>query len=553
VLGYVDLLQQPTADTTSGNVTGLTVSFPKGTALVYGSLKDGQNHPIAGASFFADDSANTYEGVGTTDANGNYVTSVSAGSWYISPDRNEPALAGYILSSGTNVTLSAGHTVRQDFVALPSTSLISGSVLDVSNNPVANVGVYGYATINGTTFSQYVDTATDGSFSFNVATGSWNVGVNCSGSNDSLSALKYECLSEVALSVSGASVSTNFIVRPCGQLQVTTPSTLSAGQIGFYYEVLLQGAGCNQPFTWSLAPGSQPLPLGLNLGADGTLAGYPTNNGTFNFAVRVTDSNANHIDQSMSLRIAPARIEILTTSLPVGGMGFPYSQQLSATGGQLPYVWSINPGSDVLPPDLTLSAGGLISGTPTLGGTFFFDIRVTDALGSNAVQSFSLLVTNTPLIVTVSSLPNASWGAPYSAQLSASGGQPPYSWDLALGSAPLPSGLNLTSDGQISGTVDTPGVYNFTIEVIDANSVTATQALSLQVNGGVTLGAPKWSPGGVFQFQVQGNAGQTYTIEFSADLKSWKTIQTTNAPSSSFTVTVGGATGKVGFYRVKGP
>ncbi len=42
VLGYVDLLNQPTVDTTAGNVTGLGIAFPKGTALIYGTLKDAQ-------------------------------------------------------------------------------------------------------------------------------------------------------------------------------------------------------------------------------------------------------------------------------------------------------------------------------------------------------------------------------------------------------------------------------------------------------------------------------------------------------------------------------
>lgn len=71
--------------------------------------------------------------------------------------------------------------------------------------------------------------------------------------------------------------------------------------------------------------------------------------------------------------------------------------------------------------------------------------------------------------VTTPSLPNATIGASYSAQLAATGGQPPYSWSLAPNSAGLPAGLNLSSDGQITGTPTGPAaIYDFTIRVTDS-------------------------------------------------------------------------------------
>lgn len=62
-------------------------------------------------------------------------------------------------------------------------------------------------------------------------------------------------------------------------------------------------------------------------------------------------------------------VEITTsgTSLPAATAGQSYSFQLSATGGSgTRYVWT---GSG-LPKGLTLSASGLISGTPEQSGTF---------------------------------------------------------------------------------------------------------------------------------------------------------------------------------------
>ncbi|MDT4912614.1 MAG: hypothetical protein QOC66_1742 [Pseudonocardiales bacterium] len=71
-------------------------------------------------------------------------------------------------------------------------------------------------------------------------------------------------------------------------------------------------------------------------------------------------------------------IVIHPDSLPHGTVGEAYSATLTATGGAYPtYVWSLAPGSS-LPPGLTLSAGGVISGTPTAAGSFPFTVSVND-------------------------------------------------------------------------------------------------------------------------------------------------------------------------------
>jgi hypothetical protein len=84
-----------------------------------------------------------------------------------------------------------------------------------------------------------------------------------------------------------------------------------------------------------------------------------------------------------------------TTPLESGTVGVPYSQTLQGTGGSTPYSWSLVLGS--LPPGLTLSGAGAISGTPTTANTYSFRIRVTgsDALYSEKV--FSVTTVAAPL------------------------------------------------------------------------------------------------------------------------------------------------------------
>src|SRR5260370_26760264 len=64
-----------------------------------------------------------------------------------------------------------------------------------------------------------------------------------------------------------------------------------------------------------------------------------------------------------------------TSPLPNATAQSPYNQQLTATGGFPPYVWI----TDVaLPPGLSLSSSGLISGTPTAAGSYTLSINVRD-------------------------------------------------------------------------------------------------------------------------------------------------------------------------------
>ncbi|HLY64354.1 MAG TPA: Ig domain-containing protein [Chloroflexota bacterium] len=90
-------------------------------------------------------------------------------------------------------------------------------------------------------------------------------------------------------------------------------------------------------------------------------------------------------------------------------------------------------------------------------------------------------VTVSQLTITTSSLPHAFGKIPYVAHLSASNGQPPYSWSLASGSGPLPAGLTLGTSGTILGTPTAFGSFPITVQVTDSQTNTATKNLNLTV------------------------------------------------------------------------
>lgn len=72
-------------------------------------------------------------------------------------------------------------------------------------------------------------------------------------------------------------------------------------------------------------------------------------------------------------------------SVSGNGPGNAYNVQLQATGGSPPYTWSLATNSAGLPPGLTLSSSGVISGSPTTPGIYDFTVQATD-LGARVAQ-----------------------------------------------------------------------------------------------------------------------------------------------------------------------
>ena len=184
----------------------------------------------------------------------------------------------------------------------------------------------------------------------------------------------------------------------------------------------------------------------------------------------------------------PPPLRVTTTSLAPGTVGAVYSAQtLGATGGVPPYInWAVSTG--VLPAGLQLTSG-TISGTPTASGNFSLSFQVTDSVGNTASSPGTLVLAIVPaaLSILTQALPGGTSGAAYPPQtLLASGGTPPYTWQLPAGSV-LPTGLTLTA-GQIAGTPSAPGPANFSLRLTDATPQSLTKPFSILVSSGAASG-----------------------------------------------------------------
>jgi len=555
-MGYVGLDEEslPIIDTTSGNFTNGLLTVPKADALVYGSIRTTTGVPLAGIRFAGDDENDQYETDATSDTNGVYAAPMLGGRcWWFGVDSYDvnPILTNYVVTAGTNICLGPNQAVKVDFLAAPRTGTISGWVKDQTNAPVAYVGVYAWAVIGTNEFSLYGETDEEGYFWFPAADGTWHVGVSCL----DLQERGYECVSEQTVDVPPANAVVNFTVSPVGPLQITT-TNLPSGQVGVYYSARLEATGGQQPYNWSLAPGSAPLPSGLSLWQDGYISGTPSASGTFNFTVRVTDQQSRQAERGLAITIAPAvPPQIITTSLPTGQVGVAYSTWLSATGGQPPYTWSLAPGSGPLPPGLTLYSSGNIAGTPSSSGTFNFTVRVTDQWSSYAERALSITVVPAPqpLQILTTSLPGGVVGQSYSAQLLATNGAPPYLWGLSSGT--LPPGLSLYTDGRIVGTPLTNGTFNFTVGVVDSAFSSAWTGLSITVAlpplQVPVLSAPERTPEGYLQLRFNTVAGATYTLLASTNLVNWVPVITFTGSGGPVTINDPTTSGPVRFYRIR--
>ncbi len=291
------------------------------------------------------------------------------------------------------------------------------------------------------------------------------------------------CVSTQALSVK--------VICPTISL---TPATLpNAQQYASYSAVLMDGTGGSSPYTFAIQSGA--LPAGMSLSTSGLLSGTPTATpGDYTVVVKGTDSESCSGTRSYTLHVNCPVIAISPSSLPNGRQYQAYSQALSASGGNPAYSWSIVSGA--LPTGLTLSAAGVISGTPTaVPATYNFRVQAMDSFGCTGTRDCSI-VFDCPLIsITPTTLPQATTTVAYSQQLAASGGTVPYTWTLASGT--LPSGITFSSAGLISGTTTAVGSFNFTVQASDLNGCVKQQALSLGVNCAAITITPVKKAGGV--------------------------------------------------------
>ncbi|MCX6916160.1 MAG: leucine-rich repeat protein [Verrucomicrobia bacterium] len=282
-----------------------------------------------------------------------------------------------------------------------------------------------------------------------------------------------------------------FADRPTAMnVQIITSSPLPPGTTLTVYNQTLAASGGVTPYAWSIVSGG--LPLGLNLSSAGAITGTPSMATNATFTVQVAGNDGLSSTKVLSVTITGPLTITASSTLPSGVIGATYNQPLTAIGGTTPYTWSMASGG--LPFGLSLSNSGAITGTPSMATNASFTVQVADNNGLSATQALSLTVTGPPTITTVSPLPAGVTGTAYNQTLTASDGVTPYTWSIVSGG--LPSGLELSSTGAITGTPDVMTNASFTVQVIGGNGLSTTKALSLAIMGPPTISTASPLPSG---------------------------------------------------------
>ena len=264
--------------------------------------------------------------------------------------------------------------------------------------------------------------------------------------------------------------------------------------VGTAYSQQFSQTGGVGPISFSKSAGVLPNGIGLN-SSTGLLSGTPTETGTFDFTIEANDQNGCFGTATYSLHVQCPDITIfpLPGSLASGTAGTPYFQQFTQTGGIGAVVFTRVGGN--LPEGLSLTPGGLLSGTPLQSGNFSFIIQVVDQNGcsSRSLQSLSI---NCPVMVlspTNTNLPTATVGSSYSVTFSQTGGIAPVTFSTATTTPPAALTLN-PSTGVLSGVPTQLGTFPFDVVVTDVAGCLVRRTYTLEIKSGIRLSASAFSP-----------------------------------------------------------
>ncbi|MGD0226113.1 MAG: putative Ig domain-containing protein [Terriglobia bacterium] len=268
-----------------------------------------------------------------------------------------------------------------------------------------------------------------------------------------------------------------------------TQVNIDQGQTVNFTAIVLNDTN-SKGVTWSASgTGVTGTECGAFSNATTTTATYnapSTVSANLNITITATSVADTTKSASVAVTVTPPP-SITTKTLTEATPNANYSATLEATGGAGTLTWSLASGT--LPTGLSLSSSGAITGDPTASGTSTFTVQVADSSaapsGPATAQAQLSLTVVTAVSITTTALPAGSEGIAYLAGVDASGGTPPYTWSLAIGS--LPPGLTMPpGSGVISGVPTSQGTFTFTVAAQDSSPTKQTQTQSLAI----AIGAP---------------------------------------------------------------
>jgi type VI secretion system secreted protein VgrG len=327
------------------------------------------------------------------------------------------AFIGNILAL-TSITMNTGATLqgralaRNGAVTLASNTITASCLVALPPGSCPPIALSPAVLPNGSVGAAYSQTlaASGGTppYTFRVSSGALPAGLTLSptgmltGTPTTAATANFTieardangCIAFLAYTIVVAGATT----PPVGCPTITlAPATLPNGRVGVAYLQTLTGSGGTGPYTFAVTSGT--LPAGLTLAPGGLLSGTPSTATTSVVTIRGTDVNGCFASVPLTVVIAAAPapppgcppVTLTPAMLPNGTTGVLYNQTITGNGGTGPYTFGVVAGA--LPAGLTLTPGGILSGTPTTTGTSSLTIRGTDANGCFAELPYTMTIT----------------------------------------------------------------------------------------------------------------------------------------------------------------
>jgi hypothetical protein len=232
---------------------------------------------------------------------------------------------------------------------------------------------------------------------------------------------------------------------------------------------------------------SGALPPSFLLYPGGVLSGTEVTAGDYAFQITASNGIAPDAVQAVTLTVLAAPVFTSPQPPSHGDVGTAYTHTFTASG-TAPITFAVSGGA--LPPGLTLSSGGALTGTPTTNGSFSAVVTASNPTGKDATQGFIIKIGTAPVVT--GAPPAGTVGTAYTHTFTASGSAP-ITYTLTSGS--LPPGVTLSPAGSLSGTPTAAGSYGATITASNGALPNAVVNITITINPAVTpppdAGAPK--------------------------------------------------------------
>lgn len=169
------------------------------------------------------------------------------------------------------------------------------------------------------------------------------------------------------------------------------PGFLPLAVSGHSYSYQLEGFGGTAPYTWDafISPNVGTW-LSLNT-TTGVLSGNPSAASTETIVLEITDDLGATFQKTFKLTVN-GLLNITTVSLSPAVIAVPYSRTLEVAGGLPPYTWSVISATPNTGSWMSLSADGVLTGTPGTVEGETITVQVLDSLGATDTQAITFNV-----------------------------------------------------------------------------------------------------------------------------------------------------------------